>query len=43
MKIKLYNVTADDIIAFNEYLRKERKLKEITVKHYANIIRPALK
>ena len=43
LKIKLYNVTANDVIAFNEYLRKERKLKEITVKHYANIIRPALK
>lgn len=42
-KIKLVDVTTTDIIDFFNYLRNERGIKEISVKHYACIIRPALK
>ncbi len=39
----LEDMTTDDIIKFYDYLRNERKVKNITVKHYSNVIRPAIK
>jgi len=42
-KIKLIDLTPEDILAFYDFLRKEHGVKEITIKRYANVIRPALK
>jgi integrase len=43
LKIRLAEVSPDDIVTFYEYLRTQRGVKEITIKHYSNIIRPALR
>ena len=42
-KIKLLELTSKDIIEFYDFLRNEHGVKEITIKRYANVIRPALK
>ena len=37
------DMKTEDIISFYNYLKDERKVKNITVKHYSNILRPAIK
>ncbi|WP_294379590.1 site-specific integrase [uncultured Clostridium sp.] len=39
----LEDMKTEDIISFYNYLKDERKVKNITVKHYSNILRPAIK
>jgi len=39
----LKDITTEDIIAFYDYLKTERKIKNVTIKHYSNVIRPALR
>ena len=41
--LPLSEVKADDILSFYEYLRSTRHVKNITLKHYASILRPALR
>ena len=41
-KLRVIDITTDDIVAFYEYL-KEAGLRNKTLKHYANVMRPALK
>ena len=43
LAIKLEEITQDDIIGFYDYLRQTHGIKEITIKHYSCLIRPALK
>ncbi|MDY6367734.1 MAG: tyrosine-type recombinase/integrase [Clostridia bacterium] len=39
----LEDLQTEDIIKFYDYLKNERKVKNLTVKHYSNVIRPAIK
>lgn len=39
----LADIKTEDILEFYDYLRNERKIKNVTVKHYSNVIRPALR
>ena len=39
----IIEVTSDEIDGFNNYLRKERGVKNTTLKHYADVLRPALR
>lgn len=41
--IYLQELTTEDILTFYDTIKKERNLKNITLKRYANIIRPALR
>ena len=42
-KKRLMDITTADIIEYFDYLRKEKHIKEISIKHYAVVIRPALR
>ena len=39
----LKDITTEDIVAFYDYLKIERKIKNVTIKHYSNVLRPALR
>ena len=39
----LKDITTEDIVAFYDYLKTERKVKNVTIKHYSNVLRPALR
>lgn len=40
---KVIDITKDEIEGFYEYMQKERGVKNVTLKHYTDVLRPALR